>query len=135
MRLFVDSSGWTALYNPRDKYRARARTGIQLIAGQEVEFITTDYVLDETITNLQSGYSHAAAEKFGIWVLQQETVQIERITEAIWDEAWALFQQYDDKDFSFTDCTSFVVMQRHKLRDVFSFDHHFEQMGFRLWPQ
>ena len=135
MKLFVDSSAWTASFNPRDKYFARARQALQSIAGQEVEFVTTDYVLDETLTNLQSGYSHAVAENFGVWVLKQANIRIEYITEAIWNDAWAMFQQYDDKDFSFTDCTSFVVMQRHKLREVFSFDHHFEQMGFRLWPR
>ncbi|MBI5054401.1 MAG: type II toxin-antitoxin system VapC family toxin, partial [Chloroflexi bacterium] len=42
---------------------------------------------------------------------------------------------YNDKQYSFTDCTSFVVMQKRKLRDAFTFDHHFEQMGFRLWPR
>ena len=135
MKLFVDSSAWTALFNQRDKYYVQARRAMQSIAGQDVEFVTTDYVLDETLTNLQSGASHAVAEGFGIWVLKQNNVQIEHITEAIWDDAWALFQQYDDKDFSFTDCTSFVAMQQHKLRDVFGFDHHFEQMNFRLWPK
>ena len=135
MKLFVDSSAWTALFNQRDKYYVQARRAMQSIAGQDVEFVTTDYVLDETLTNLQSGASHAVAEGFGIWVLKQNNIQIEHITEAIWDDAWALFRRYDDKDFSFTDCTSFVVMQQHKMRDVFGFDHHFEQMNFRLWPR
>ena len=60
--------------------------------------------------------------------------KIERVSESVWNEAWALFREYDDKDFSFTDCTSFVVMGQPKLSDVFGFDHHFEQIGFRLWP-
>ena len=135
MKFFVDSSAWTALFNPTDKYFAQARQAMQSIAGKEVDFITTDYVLDETLTNLQSGYRHDVAENFGVWVLSQANVQIERITEVIWDEAWAMFQQYDDKDFSFTDCASFVVMQRLRLTEVFGFDHHFEQMKFRLWPR
>ena len=48
MRLFVDSSAWTALYNPRDKYRSQARDGMQALAGQDAEFVTTGHVLDET---------------------------------------------------------------------------------------
>ncbi len=52
----------------------------------------------------------------------------------LWHEAWELFQRYEDKEFSFTDCVSFVLMRQLKLRDVFGFDRHFEQMGFRLWP-
>jgi len=134
VRLFVDSSGWTALFHNRDKFRARARAFIQSLAGQQVEFVTTDYILDETITNLQSGVNHSTAEKFGRWVLQQENVTIIHISESDWVEAWELFQQYDDKDFSFTDCTSFVVMRQLKLEDAFTFDHHFEQIGFTQWP-
>ncbi len=135
MRLFVDSGAWTAVFHPRDKYYVQARRGMQIVSGQNPEFVTTDYVLDETFTNLQSGYKHEAAEEVGLWVLRQKNVQIERISEAIWNEAWMLFQKYDDKNFSFTDCTSFVVMQRLNLIEVFGFDHHFEQMGFRLWPK
>ncbi len=97
--------------------------------------MTTDYVIDEALTNLQQRTDHQTAENFGVWVLQAKNVRIIRIDEAIWNEAWAMFQQYDDKDFSFTDCTSFVVMQQQKLREVFSFDHHFEQVNFRLWPR
>ncbi len=135
MRFFVDSSVWTALYNPRDKYRLPARDGMQALAGQDAEFVTTDYVLDETLTNLQTGYIHTAAEKFGVWVLTQENVRVVHVSESIWADAWEMFRRYGDKDFSFTDCTSFVVMQQQGLRDAFAFDHHFEQMGFRLWPR
>lgn len=54
------------------------------------------------------------------------------ITEEIEEQAWKLFKQYSDKDFSFTDCTSFVVMQQLGLSEVFTNDHHFEQMGFTI---
>ncbi len=135
MRLFVDTSGWTALFNPRDQYYPQVRGTMQEIIGQSNRLITTDYVLDETITNLVTAVNHAAAEKFAVWVLEQKHIQVIRIDEDLWDEALALFRKYDDKDFSFTDCTSFVVMQRLKLTDAFGFDHHFEQMKFRLWPK
>ena len=135
MKLFVDASGWTALFNPRDQYYFQVRGKMQMILGQINRLVTTDYVLDETITNLMSTVNHPAAEKFAVWVLSQKHIRVVHIDEELWDEALALFQKYDDKDFSFTDCTSFVVMQQQKLRDVFSFDHHFEQMNFRLWPK
>ncbi len=89
MKLFVDSSGWTALFNPRDQYHLQIHRQAEMIVGQRNRLITTDYVLDETITNLMSAVNHAA----------------------------------------------FVVMQQQDLRDAFAFDHHFEQMGFRLWPR
>jgi predicted nucleic acid-binding protein len=61
-----------------------------------------------------------------------KTVQILHITEEIEEHAWKLFKQYSDKDFSFTDCTSFVVMRQLGLSEVFTNDHHFEQMGFTI---
>jgi len=135
MKLFVDTSGWTSIFNDHDKYYERGVAAFQSLAGQDARFVTTDYVIDEALTNLKQRTDHQTAENFGVWVLQAKNVRIIRIDEIIWNAAWAMFQQYDDKDFSFTDCTSFVVMQQHKLRDAFSFDHHFEQMHFRLWPR
>ncbi len=44
-----------------------------------------------------------------------------------------LFEKYADQRVSFTDCISFVLMRRHKIRQVFSFDRHFELAGFVVW--
>jgi len=49
--------------------------------------------------------------------------------------AWRIFQQYKDKGFSFTDCISFAVMERHKIRAAFAFDEHVRQYGrFTVYP-
>jgi predicted nucleic acid-binding protein len=37
--------------------------------------------------------------------------------------------RYTDKDFSLTDATSFVVMERTDISEAFSFDQHFAQYG------
>ena len=95
----------------------------------------TDYVFDETLTLITAKVNHALAVACGEWLLSTPVIRLIRIEPDLWDDAWALFRRYDDKEFSFTDCTSFVVMQRYHLVDAFTFDHHFEQMGFRLWPR
>jgi hypothetical protein len=59
-------------------------------------------------------------------------MHIVHITEELEEEAWKLFKQYTDKDFSFTDCTSFVVMRQFNLTEAFTNDHHFVQMGFTV---
>ncbi len=48
--------------------------------------------------------------------------------------AWALFRKFRDKDFSYTDCTSFAVMERLRLRTAFAFDRRFAAMGYRVEP-
>jgi predicted nucleic acid-binding protein len=40
---------------------------------------------------------------------EEGIIQIVQIAEDIQTEAWKIFESYSDKDFSFTDCTSFVV--------------------------
>jgi len=48
-------------------------------------------------------------------------------------KAWEMFKKYEDKDLSFRDCTSFILMNNLKLRKAFSFDEHFKQMGFEIF--
>jgi len=57
-----------------------------------------------------------------------------RITSEDEAAAFKLFTRYNDKDFSFTDCTSFVVMQKFGIPQAFTFDKHFRQMGFQAVP-
>jgi uncharacterized protein len=52
-----------------------------------------------------------------------------KITAADLTLAWETFQQFDDKRWSFTDCTSKVVMQKLDISVAFAFDHHFRQFG------
>ena len=135
MKYFADSSGWIALFDPDDKRYALVQNWVREISEHDHRLVTTDYILDETITHLVATVNHNKAESFAVWVLAQKRLQIVHIDEELWDEALALFRRYDDKEFSFTDCTSFAVMQRLKINDAFSFDHHFKQMSFRLWPR
>jgi predicted nucleic acid-binding protein len=50
------------------------------------------------------------------------------------EKARRVFFRHRDKDYSFTDCTSLVVMQELKLRQALTTDMHFRQMGFQMLP-
>jgi predicted nucleic acid-binding protein len=39
-----------------------------------------------------------------------------------------------DRDYDLIDCLSFATMEAFGARDVFGFDRHFAQHGFRLLP-
>jgi hypothetical protein len=43
-----------------------------------------------------------------------------------------LYSQREDKDWTLTDCISFVVMERMGIREALTGDHHFEQAGFTV---
>ncbi len=96
---------------------------------------TSDYILDETVTLVRARGGHGAARTLGDLLLKTAVVDLAGVTSQVRDQAWDLFVRHDDKDFSFTDCTSFVIMQTLGLTDAFAFDEHFAQMGFRLWPR
>jgi len=55
----------------------------------------------------------------------------ESVSHARADKARDLFFRFRDKDCSFTDCTSFVVMRELRLRDALTTDRHFAEAGFR----
>jgi predicted nucleic acid-binding protein len=55
-----------------------------------------------------------------------------RVDKEIFGEAWRLYSERLDKEWSFTDCASFIVMNRMGLTDAFTSDHHFEQAGFNI---
>ena len=43
-----------------------------------------------------------------------------------------LYAQRLDKDWSLTDCISFVVMRERGIAEALTADHHFEQAGFTI---
>jgi hypothetical protein len=97
-------------------------------------FVSTDYVVDETLTLLRMRLSLDAAEAW--WNLVQETTRIawERIDGSRAERALTWFFRWRDKSFSFTDCTSFVVMRERRLRLALTSDKHFVQAGFEIAP-
>lgn len=61
-------------------------------------------------------------------------VEVLWVTDALERDAWKIFEKHADKDYSFTDCTSFALMQAEAIRNAFTFDHHFKQYGFSMQP-
>jgi predicted nucleic acid-binding protein len=128
--VFVDTSAFIALLDPRDDCHVQAVHVEQSLSGRAARLITTNFVLDETYTGLRGKIQHSAILRFRDLVRQSRRLSVIRITEALEDQAWKIFARYGDKDFSFTDCTSFAVMQQLGITTAFAFDEHFEQFGF-----
>jgi predicted nucleic acid-binding protein len=98
-------------------------------ANNDEPLISTDYVVDETLTLLQArGQKRKALEVGSLFF----TGRIARIHYLRPDEilrSWRVFEQFFDKSWSFTDCTSKVVMESLGITRAFSFDQHFRQFG------
>jgi uncharacterized protein len=131
--LFVDTWGWLVLANDRDPaFDAVAELRRQYAKSGGL-WITTDYVLDETITRLFMTTPFRQAEAFckGIFESQKaEVLAIEPIHLQRFEEAYRLRLRYRDKPrISFTDLTSFSVMRELGIRQVLTADAHFTQVG------
>ncbi len=136
-QLFVDTSAWDALADNPDKHHLSAIRFRDEMAGRR-KLLTSSYIFDElfTLLLLNIGYGPTVEYKKKLDILIAEHVlDMIWIDDAIAIEAWDVFEKYNaDKLWSFTDCTSYAVMKRLGITEVFAFDHHFEQMGFLRLP-
>ena len=132
--LFVDTAGWMACADEADPAhpRACAARDAALEAGQSL--ITTDFVVDETLTLIRLRLSLASAAVWWRQIDGSSRLRWERIGSDRFEKARELFFHYRDKNFSFTDCTSFAVMREIRLTHALTTDRHFRQMGFQVVP-
>jgi len=113
--LFVDTWGWLVLANESDpRHRGVDRLRQQSIENRR-QWITSDYVLDETFTRVFSATPFIKARKFVKALFDSQnlgSLVIEAINPERFAAAWRLRLRYRDKPrISFTDLTSFVVMR------------------------
>ena len=130
-KIFVDTGGWYAAIARRDRDHESAK---QFLASNHLPLLTSDYVLDETVTLLQSRLGHSYAVKFLYALQASERIELVHICAKHLAETISLFRSRPDKGWSFTDCSSFVLMREHGIQCAFAFDDHFRQAGFQLRP-
>lgn len=133
-QLFVDTAGWMACADGADPAHGKTVAARDLWLENGGLFVTSDYVADETLTLLRIRLGIDAAEAWWQQVDGSSRVRWEYVSPARADKARALFFRYRDKDFSFTDCTSFILMRELKLREALTPDRHFLQVGFGIKP-
>jgi predicted nucleic acid-binding protein len=62
--IFVDSGAWIALLNQKDPHHDDAVAIYNDLVQQNAQLLTTDYVIDETVTRLRYDWSHSGAVQF-----------------------------------------------------------------------
>jgi predicted nucleic acid-binding protein len=123
---FADTGGWLALFVSNNMNHAGA---LKWFARQRKPLFTTNYVVDETLTLLRSRGQGLAALALGQKFFDGSLAEIYYLTEDDIRATWEVFTQYADKEWSFTDCFSKVVMEKLGIAEAFSFDQHFRQFG------
>lgn len=124
MKVFVDTSAFCALTIPKDQHNLRAKSLYEQLRERKTLIYTSDYVLDEVYTLLKTRGSYQTSVNF-MDQINKSNIVILRITGEVEEEAKDIFRRFEDKKLSFTDCTSFALINQNSIEAVFAFDKHF----------
>lgn len=125
--IFVDTSFFIALLDPRDTNHPRAVEALQEFQGRRLSdlLLTTNNVVLETITVARYEVGHALAVKAGQLLYGGRLARLHR-TNAEEEAAGFLYlQRHVDKEYSAVDCLSFAVMEKHGIQEALAFDSDF----------
>jgi predicted nucleic acid-binding protein len=128
--VFADSGYWIALIDPKDDLHLKAKE----VTGnlQPLHIVTSEMVLVEVLNFFRQ--TQAVREAAGTAVqaiVTNANVTVVPQTRDLFRRALDQYRGRLDKEWSVTDCSSFLIMQERGISDALAHDHHFEQAGFK----
>jgi len=133
-KVFVDTGVWYALKNKNDPNHSAAAAFFRSLPETGTICYTSDYVIDEAITLARVRLNnHQVAASLAQELFSEQAAKIIYVAPIYLPRALAIFKKFADQSFSFTDCTSFAIMENLKIEEALAFDHHFsfEAFGFK----
>jgi len=132
--VFLDTGYVVALELASDQNHRAALKHWRSVAKSLPLLVTTSYIFDEIVTFFNSRGHHAKAVEIGNRLLNSSSIRLVHVEEDLFQEGWSYFQSHKDKEYSLTDCISFLVMEEFRIDTAFAFDKHFVQAGFKKLP-
>jgi predicted nucleic acid-binding protein len=125
MAIFVDTGAWFAASVRTDRDH---QATIAFLSTNSEPLITSDYIVCELLTLFRV---RGQMRRAGEWRQQfiEGDFKVIDATPADVKIATDVFFDFEDKDWSFTDCVSRVLMERLCIKRAFAFDDHFRQFG------
>lgn len=125
--VYADTSFYVAVFSPQDALHARAKA---VAAAHVGPVITTEFILIEVGNFFCRGNGRKVFQTMTEHLLAAEEMEVVPASAALFRSGLGFFNARTDKDWSLTDCISFVVMQERGIREALTADRHFEQAGF-----
>jgi uncharacterized protein len=125
--VFADTSFYVALLSADDEFHDRA---VQLSIEMRRTIVVTEFVLLETGNSLSSVNQRGLFVDLLPHLRADRAVRIIPASSQLLQSGYELYRRREDKNWSLTDCTSFVIMEELDIREALTADHHFEQAGF-----
>ena len=133
-RLFVDTAGWMAMADSKDPLHLTSLHTRDHWLEKGGILTTSNYVLDEMLTLIRMRLGNQATEKWWTRISESPRCSVEWISPEQAGKAVRWFFDWKDQFFSFTDCTSFIVMRELGIEKVLTGDRHFTTAGFQILP-
>ena len=129
--IFVDTSGWMGFFVSNEPIHRRCRQILAQSISQKVGLVTTSYVLTELVPLLSSRTRLSRPQILSLLESLESIAELEivHITPELHQNAFQLLRSRPDKNWSWVDAASFVVMQNRGLTQALTSDHHFDQAG------
>lgn len=127
--VFADAFYLLAVFNERDHAHDRAVGLASSLRG--VRLLTTTWVVMEFADAVCLRRSRSAGAAFIRHLREQPDLEIIPCDAELFEAGLRLYESRSDKDWSLTDCISFIVMERESVAEALTGDHHFTQAGFR----
>lgn len=130
---FGDASYWLALIDENDPYHYIAAEYFSLLSLENARVVTTQLVLNEVLAPRSGTTPERRQNAISLVdrILLNPRVHIVPQSPDQFEEALQLLRARAlDKEWSITDCASFLVMERFNIWEALTSDHHFEQAGF-----
>ena len=124
---FADSFVFLAMLNPQDR---KHKTAVEALHTPAKPLVTTGWVLAELADGLCASKSRSLFVRLEARLRGHPLVTIVPADQQSYQSGLDLYRSRPDKDWSLTDCISFVVMQERGITEALTGDHHFEQAGF-----
>ena len=128
--IFIDTTFWVGDADTNDDFHRSSHTVIEALrTGKTPSALTTDFVLDETLTILgkRKGFGADKAANVAVRILSSPRVFTVYVNETLMNESLKLFPEHKGK-LSLTDIASLVVMRRYHVSRIFSHDHDFNSL-------
>jgi hypothetical protein len=132
--VFADTSALYELIDRRDAAHPAMRSAVERIVRGGRRLVTTDYVVAEALNLANARGGKLVATRLLDLLEQSAGIRVEWIGVERFVRSKAFFRKHDDHGYSFTDCTSFVVMKEERLAEALTTDAHFRAAGFRVLP-
>jgi predicted nucleic acid-binding protein len=127
--IFVATSFWVAVHNRRDNRHDEATPLMR--RHERTQLVTTNHVRGETWTFLRRRESHSLAVGFLDALDRSARLRLVTVSKEAEERALAWLRRHDEREYSFVDATSFVVMQSLRIREALVFDGDFTAAGFQ----